>query len=368
MHVVVVGGGAIGCAVAFALAERRVEVTVCERGSVAAGASGAAAGMLAPLSEAPDGGPLLAAGMEALAEFRAWREAVEKAAGIEVEASHGGTLLLARDEEQADQLRDRLEWQRELDPNIRWIDPAELGRVAPHLREGLAGAAHYPGEMQVTARLYTRVLARAAVARGARLHEETPVRSLLTDGAAVIGVEIEGGRLLADAVVLAPGANAFLLEGVGMKLPLAPVKGELIRLRPIQDLPRFLLFAPSGYVAPTADGTVIVGATERPDNESLTVAVGSVAGLLELATDLVPSLRQASFNGAWAGLRPTLPDHLPAIGPVPGHRGLWLAVGHHRNGILLSGWTGRRLAAAMLDGSPLPAAMAPDRLLTAPSP
>lgn len=377
MHIIVIGAapfrcsprtaptcGAVGSAVAFSLADRGVDVTIYERGSVAGGASGAAAGMLAPLSEAPDGGPLLTAGLDALAELGAWTEAVEDAAGIEIESSHGGTMVLALGAEQATQLHARLDWQRDLDPEVRWVDPAALARIAPHLRDGLAGALHYPREGQVNARRYTRVMALAAVARGASLREETSVRSLLTDGAAIIGVEIDGDRLLADAVVLAPGADGSLLEGLGIKLPLVPVKGELVRLRPIEPLSGFLLFASGYYLAPTGDGTVIVGATELPGDDSLTVAVGSLSRLLEFATDIVPSLRQASFVGAWAGLRPTLPDHLPAIGPVLGFRGLWLAIGHYRNGILLSGWTGRRLADAILDGAALPMAMLPDRLMT----
>lgn len=364
MRIIVVGAGAVGSAVAFVLADRGAEVTLLERATVAAGASGSAAGMLAPLAEAPRGSSLLAAGLEALTEFASWTKAVEEAAGIEVEASHGGTLMLASDADQAEQLRARLEWQRELDAKVEWIGPSALAGLAPHLREGLAGALHYPREMQVTAHRYTRVLALAAVARGARLQEQTLVGAVLTDGAKVIGVNIEGDRLLADAVVLAPGADVSLLTGLGLKPPLVPVKGELVRLRPTERLSACLLFAPTGYLAPTADGTVIVGATELPGDDSLTVAAGSVSGLLDFAIGLVPSLRQASFVSAWAGLRPTLPDHLPAIGPMPGYRGLWLAVGHHRNGIILSGWTGRRLAAAILDGDALPAAMLPDRFST----
>jgi len=363
MRVVVVGAGAVGSAVAFALADRGAEVILFERGSVADGASGAAAGMLAPLSEAPDGGPLLLAGLEALSEFAGWLQAVEEAAGIEVEASHGGTLILALDAEKAERLRVRLDWQRELDPKVRWIQPKALASVAPHLRGGLAGALFYPPEMQVTARRYTTVMALAAVARGASLREQTPVRSLLTDGATLIGVEFDGDRLLADAVVLAPGADGSLLATVGLQLPLTPIKGELVRLQPTDRLPAHLLFAPGGYLAPTGDGTVIVGATELTDDDTLTVAANSLSGLLQFAAGLVPALQEASFIGAWAGLRPTLPDRLPAIGPVPGHPGLWLAIGHYRNGILLSGWTGRRLASAILEGGALPAAMLPDRLL-----
>ena len=361
MRVVVVGAGAIGCAIAFALADRGVAVLVIDRSTAGSGVSGAAAGMLAPFSESPQPGPVFEAGAEALTDFAAWRAAVEEAAGAELEASAAGSLVVAGDAHQVEELRSRLAWQAAVDPSNEWIDEAGLKILAPHLRPGILGALHHPMEMQVSAARYTRVLADAAVARGARLKEGTPVRSLLTKGDRITGVQLDGMRVGADAVVLAPGAEAELLQQAQLRLPLGPVKGELIRLRPAADLPRFLLRASGGYLAPTADGSVIVGATELPGRNDLTVAPESVSNLLNFATALVPALRQATFTGAWAGLRPTLPDHIPAVGPAPGLRGLWLAVGHHRDGILLSGWTGRRLASAMLDGDLLPEAMLPAR-------
>jgi len=361
VRVVVVGAGAVGCATAFALADRGVAVHIIDRSTAGSGASGAAAGMLAPFSESPHRGPVFEAGAEALAEFAAWRAAVEEAAGVELEASAAGSLVVAGDTKQAKELRSRLLWQAEVDPRNEWIDEAGLKTLAPHLRPGVLGALHYPREMQVNAARYTRILAKAAVARGARLKEGTPVRSLLTKGDRVTGVQLDGKRVTADAVVLAPGADAELLQQAQLRLPLGPVKGELIRLQPTVQLPRFLLRAPGGYLAPTVDGSVIVGATQLPGRTDFTVAAESASNLLNFATALVPALREATFIGAWAGLRPTLPDHIPAVGPAPGHRGLWLAVGHHRDGILLAGWTGQRLASAMLDGDLLPDTMLPAR-------
>ncbi len=112
---------------------------------------------------------------------------------------------------------------------------------------------------------------------------------------------------------------------------------------------------------PKADGSVIVGATQMSDRHDLGVAAGSVATLPGGAFGVVPVLKESRFAEACAGLRPSL----PAIGPVPQLDSLWLAVGHHRNGILLAGWTGERLASAMLDGEPLPEAVHPGRFLAA---
>ena len=111
---------------------------------------------------------------------------------------------------------------------------------------------------------------------------------------------------------------------------------------------------------PKAGGTVLVGATQFPGRHDLEVEAGSIAHLLDFAFTVYPTLRRGRFVEAWAGLRPSLPDRLPAIG-LTHLKGLWVAVGHHRDGILLSGWTGDRLAAAILEATPLPNAVSPAR-------
>lgn len=361
MRVVIVGAGVIGCATAFALADRGAEVLIVDRSGVGSGASAAAAGMFAPFSESSKPGPVFKAGVEALNEFAGWREAVEEAAGVELEVSPAGGLVVAPRCQHAEELRARLVWQAEVDSRNEWVDEQGLKTLAPHLRPGIAGGVHYPAEMQVNAARYTRVLAKAALARGAQLKEGSLVRALVTSGDRVAGIQLNDIRISADAVVLAPGADAELLEQAQLALPLGPVKGELIRLRPTVDLPRHLVRAPGGYLAPTADGSFLVGASEFPGRSDHSVAAESMTNLLNFATALVPALREANFEGAWAGLRPTLPDRIPAVGIAPMHRDLWLAVGHHRDGILLAGWTGRRLASAMLDGERLPEPVLPMR-------
>ncbi len=362
MRVIVVGGGVIGGAVALALARRGVAVELLERDLVGAGASGAAAGMLAPLSESQAPGPFLPIGLAALREFSPWVDTVEALAGVRLDLLHSGVLMLAAPGEEA-ALRDRLDWQRQHDPGATFLDGPALARLVPHLAAGPAGALHYPNEVQVDARRYTLALARAAQAAGAHLREGTPATAILQAGGRVTGVATGRERLEADAVVVASGSDGALLRPLGIDLPLVPIKGEMVRLLPAGPLAGPIVFAPGGYIVPKADGTVLVGATQLPGRHDLGVEAGAVATLLGFAQRLVPQLAAARFVDAWAGLRPGLPDRLPAVGPLPPLPGLWAAVGHHRNGILLAGWTGERLAEALLDGRPLPAAVLPSRYL-----
>jgi glycine oxidase len=365
VRVIVVGGGVIGCSAAFALARRGVEVILVERSVVGSGASGAAAGMLAPLSESDAPGDFVDVSLAALRGFEPWLESVEELAQMKVDLVRSGVLMLASRPEQEQALQARLAWQRAYDASTEYLDAAALARLAPHLGPGFTGALHYPGEVQVDARRYSLALSRAATAAGARVLEGTEVAAIWTHAGRAVGVQIAGERLAADAVLVASGSDASLLRLAGVDLPLAPIKGELVRLVPAARLAGPIIFAPGGYLTPKADGSVLVGATQMPDRHDLVVGAGSVARLLDFAFGVVPALREARFAEAWAGLRPSLPDRLPAIGQVPHLDSLWVAAGHHRNGILLARWTGERLAAAMLDGEPIPEVVAPGRFQTA---
>jgi glycine oxidase len=361
MRVAVVGGGVIGCAAALVLARRGVEVELLERGVVGSGASGAAAGMLAPLSESDSPGPFVEIGLSALREFDKWVEYVEELARMRVDFVRSGVLMLAAGPEQERALQGRQAWQRGYEASTEYLDAAALARFAPHLGPGFTGALHYPSEVQVDAHRYALALGRAAMSAGARLREGAAVTAILTQSGRAVGVEVAGERLAADDVVVATGSDASLLRLAEVELPLGPIKGESLRLLPARRMGGPIIFAPGGYLTPKADGSVLVGATQFPERHDLAVAAGSVATLLDFAFRVVPALKEATFAAAWAGLRPSLPDRLPAIGPVRQLESLWVAVGHHRNGILLAGWTAVRLAAAMLDGEPLPEALRPDR-------
>ena len=364
MRIVVVGGGVIGCAAALALARRGVEVRLVERGVVGSGASRAAAGMLAPLSESDAPGPFVEIGLAALREFESWIELVEGLARMRVDFVQSGVLMLAAETERARALHDRQAWQLHYDASIDYLDAAALASLAPYLSRGFTAALHYPAEAQVNAHRYSLALGRAAVEAGAELREGAAVTAILTQSGRAVGVEVGPERLAADVVLIATGSDDSLLRLADVQQPLSPIKGEAIRLLPSRRLGGPIIFAPGGYLTPKADGSVVVGATQISERHDLAVEAGSVRTLLDFAFGVVPALKEATFVETFAGLRPTLPDHLPAIGPIRQMEGLWLAVGHHRNGILLAGWTGERMAASLLDGEPLPEAVRPDRFQT----
>jgi glycine oxidase len=153
-------------------------------------------------------------------------------------------------------------------------------------------------------------------------------------------------------VVLCTGAWAgSSRDWLGLDLPVEPVKGQMLALEAPAPPPRSILWSDRAYLVPRPDGTLRVGATVERAGFDVRPTSGGIAALLDAARELLPDTRDSRFLRAWAGLRPGSPDHLPLVGPLASRPGLWLGVGHHRNGILLSALTGRALAEGVLAGS-----------------
>ncbi len=363
--VVVVGGGVIGCAVAWHLARERVSVALLERDDLAVHASGVAAGMLTPIAEVGEEGPLLRLGLESLEVFPALVEELREASGVDPEYARSGLLFAARTEEEEADLRDRARTLAHLD--LAWVDAAAARAREPHQGPDLRGALWSPREAHVRGGLLTRAYGRAAESLGARILRGTPVVGLVRSGVRVVGVRTGEGDWSAGHVVLASGAwagEAAAWLGAGPTLPIAPVRGQILEVEAPGVRLSTVLWGSGVYLVPRRDGRVTVGATEERVGFDCRVTARGVAQLLAAATRLVPALDDASFLGAWAGLRPATPDRLPLMGPAPGAEGLILAVGHYRKGIMLSPVTGRLVADLVLGKGVPPEArpLLPERL------
>ncbi len=364
--VIVVGGGVVGCAVAWFLAREGVAVTLLERGEIAGQASGAAAGMLAPLIEADperDGGRvLLRWGRHCLEQFPALVAELRESAGVDPEYRGSGLLRVARDPAEAAALERRAGLLA--DAEVSWLAPDAARALEPQLAPDLAGALHSPREGHVRSPLLVRAYAQAAARRGARIETGAPVMALVRERARVVGVETAEGRRAAGQVVLCAGSwTPSFAAGLGAPLPVAPVRGQIVSLDAPDPPFSSIVWGGSTYLVPKLDGSVAVGATEEHVGFDRRVTAAGVRGLLEDAARLVPSLADASFRGAWVGLRPETPDHLPLVGPVPTLDGLLVAAGHFRTGVLLSPATGEIVRDGVLGKGWAEPAFLPERWL-----
>ena len=341
MAVLILGGGLMGLAIAHRLAVQGEAVRVLSRRrSEAAGF--VAAGMLAPHAEGLSG-DLLELGQQSLERVPAWVAAIEADSGMTCGLRPCGIVVPFRTAA-----------ERDAYPTAAFGQPlnrSELAQEIPGIGESWQAGLLFAQDGQIdNRRRLMRALERACVERGVQFEEGCEVEALECSGSgALSGVRLrdaEGARrrLPAGRAVLCCGAwSARLLP----QLPIAPVKGQMLSLQGPRQALRRVIFGPGTYLVPREDGLLVVGATSEPDAgfaEGLTPAgqrqlQAGIAELLPEAAGWPPMER-------WWGFRPHTPDEGPLLGegPIPG---LWLAAGHHRNGVLLAAITAELLGAAL---------------------
>jgi glycine oxidase len=344
---VIVGGGIIGLATAWELAKRGASVTVLEYGKAAMQATNAAAGMLAPISDATAPDAMMRIGMQALRAFPALVAELRDACGFDLEFVDRGILRVAFNDQHIDALRRRYAWQRELGISLDWLDAGLCRELEPRLSRRVIAGVLSPSEAWISNQLLALALMRAAEARGARVIERAPLTRATQRRGRIVAVEAAGETHPAKTVVVAAGARSGqIARRLGVELPVEPVRGQMIALGGMQPPIRHVVWGPDGYLVPRANGLVFAGATvERVGFRRRTTRAG-IRAMRRMARDLVPQLAAAALKFEWAGLRPMTPDALPVIGPVPGTN-IVAATGHYRSGILLGPITGAFIAAGI---------------------
>ena len=352
--VAVVGGGVIGLSVAYHAARRGAKVVLLEAEGIGSGASGALAGMLSGQGEAAGPGPLRELLLRGRDHHRAFGPMLYEDTGLDPGYAWNGALRTATDEASSAKLAEEHSLHERSGLPSRLLDGDEARGIEPALSPNVVAGLHLPDDGNVNPPLLARAMAEGAIKHGAEIREFDRAMGFLTRGGRVTGVRASVGDVPAAAVVLAGGhASGGLLEALGVGLPVYPMKGQLLETR-ISPTPISSNVWNHGtfYLVPKSDGRVIVGATEEPMVRDRRPTLGGVAELSQAALALVPALAEALFSRSWGGLRPTTSTGAPILGPVSGWDGLFLATGHHRNGVLLSGLTGEALAALALGEKP----------------
>jgi glycine oxidase len=359
--VVVVGGGVIGLGIAWRAALAGMPVTVVDE-APGRGASWAAAGMLAPVTEVHYGErSLLALNLAAAARWPSFAAEVEEASGQPVGYRPGGTLAVARDADDNAALEDLYQFQLSCGLEVERLRSRECRQLEPGLAPSIRGGVLAAGDHQVDNRALVEALLVACRRAGVRLVADR-VAQLAVDEDRVTGVVLAGGeRLAAGTVVLAAGCWSGGLGGLAAEAlpPVRPVKGQLLYLRGPAEAPLCSrnVRGLEVYVVPRGDGRVVVGATVEEQGFDTTMTAGAVHDLLRAALELLPEAAELELAETVVGLRPGSPDNAPMLGPA-GPDGLVAATGHYRNGILLTPVTADAIAELLATGR-VPEAIAP---------
>jgi glycine oxidase len=357
----VVGGGAIGLGIAWRAALAGMTVTVVDQ-APGRGASWAAAGMLAPVTEVHYGEhALLRLNLAAAARWPSFTAELEEASGRPVGYRPGGTLAVARDADDNAALEDLYQFQLRCGLEVERLRSRECRQLEPGLAPSIRGGVLAPGDHQVDNRALVEALLAACQRAGVRL-VDARATDLTVDGDQVTGVVLAGGRrLAAGTVVLAAGCWSGGLGGLAGEAlpPVRPVKGQLLYLRGPADQPLCSrnVRGLEVYVVPRGDGRVVVGATVEEQGFDTRVTAGAVHDLLRAAMELLPDVAELELAETVVGLRPGSPDNAPLLGPA-GPEGLVVATGHYRNGILNTPTTADTIAELLATGQ-VPELIAP---------
>jgi glycine oxidase len=379
----ILGGGIIGLSVAWRARARGMSVAVLERAVLGGGATHAAAGMLAPVAEVEFGEAgrrVLELGMRSARMWPAFAAELERASGIDVGLRPTGTLVVARDDDEARELERQLAFRESLGLRAVRLRASEAREHEPALAPTVRLALHAPDDHSVDPRNVVAALRRACERAGVELREHTPATGIELDASEtrVVGVRVSNdprdGTWIADVggdgdanggflgdgracevvyardVVVAAGAWSGGLAGLpdGAGVQVRPVKGQIMRLRDpagpglLEGVVRFQ----GGYLVPRGDGRYVLGATMEERGFEPYATAGGVYELLRDAHELVPGVSELYIEELGVGYRPSTPDNAPVVGPGA-LEGLTWATGHHRNGILLAPLTAEMVVASL---------------------
>ena len=342
--VVIVGGGILGCTVAYYLTELGVTPIIVEANAIGSAASGVALGGLDPTGGAGIPGPVAPLAIESLrlhADLHAsMKEEIDRDSSFYL-LSH---LTVALAEDEVAPIRERVEWQRQQGFPARWLDAGDVLAIEPNLAPDVVGALQTDDVGMMDCAQHMATLAAVLHARGVRVEHGT-LQRIEWIGDRVAGVRLSTGSLACDRLVLALGPwCGMLADLLGVPVPVEPLKGQILRLRIPDADPSNYVSRLGMYVAAKRDGLVWAGTTEERVGFDTNLTDDARDHILRSATRLRPDLAGAEIVRHTACLRPLSADLLPILGPVPGCDGVFLATGGGRKGIELSTGMGRSLA------------------------
>lgn len=366
---VIVGAGVVGAACALACTRAGLRVTVVDRGSVAAGTTGAGEGNILVSDKEP--GPELDL---ALLSNRLWRETVPTLDGGDVELETKGGLVVTGTDRGFTSLLGLAAHQNSLGIQARPVDSTELADLEPHLRMGLPGGVFYPQDMQVQPMMAAAAMLRTARRAGAvvQLHREVTSVHRGPDGA-VRGIGTPQGDIQARYVVNAAGTwSPQIAQLAGGFVPVRPRRGFILVTVPVPLLVHHKVYnadyvanvasgdeglQSSAVVEGTRSGTILIGATREIIGFDTSLSLPALEILARQAVELFPVLAQVGLLRSYSGFRPYSPDHLPLIGFDGAVPGLLHACGHEGAGIGLATGTAQLIADAITGAdSPIDAA------------
>lgn len=349
--VVLIGGGVIGAAIAWYLAEQQQRTILIEKNIPGQEASAAAAGILAVASGRARNGPLYRLKHASQALYPALVRELQERTGIDIEYQTAGVMDLLRTDEDEEKYRTLYALRREQGDPATWLSAEEVHRLEPALTQDIRGAVHFSGDHHLHNGKLAEAWIKADEQRGVTVRTGSTVSEIRTASGKVSAVRVGDEWISANTVVIAAGSwSREVGDLFGLMIPVEPAKGQMLAIR--ATTVRHVLSWNDHYLVPRKNGDVIVGSTVEFVGHNKEVTLETIHSLIARSIELVPALRNVPLSHFWAGLRPYSPTRRPILCRAPGLENVIIATGHHRNGIVLAPMTGQLISELITTGKP----------------
>ncbi len=358
--VIVAGGGLIGTSTAYYLAKSGADVTLVESKDIAAGTSGACDRAIMLQSKKP--GPTLDLAIQSANLYQDLEEELE----ADLEYRKGGGMIIIETMEEMKAMEDMVERQQKAGIDVKLISGEEARERQPGLTKELLGSTWWEHDAEVNPLNVSFAMARAAQRFGAKIKLQSQVTGFITENNCVLGVDIAGEKLYADAVVVAMGVwTPLLLKQIGVDVPIIPRRGQILvseRLKPFLDcnilsasyIANKLMrnhnhesadsFGVGLAIGQTHSGTLLIGGSRQFVGYNTETSPEITRKIGEAAVRALPQLANVRVIRTFSGLRPYTPDGMPILGPIEGMEGIYIAAGHEGDGVALAPISGKIMA------------------------
>ncbi len=348
---VIIGGGIIGCTIAYYATQAGLKTIVVEKNPrPTQEASWAAAGILA--AHASTDQPYAQLSRKSLSLFPQLAVDLHQATGIDIELRSNGSLFLCFNQEEFQNWSGLAKRRQNRGLSAEILSPPEIEKLEPMASREIIGAVLFPDDCQVHSPRFGSAMALAAQLQGTRFICGNGVDRFLFQDQQVIGVTVNQEQIFGDQFVVATGCwTEQLTTHLEYPLPISPVRGQVVMTEVVPQPLTRILEGGGAYIVPRAEGKILIGATIEEAGYNKQTTLGNTLDLIQIAVQTVPCLSGAPLLKTWAGLRPYTKGN-PYLGRLPGHDNVVVATGHYKTGILLAPITGQLISQLLTDQTP----------------